>query len=79
MKVSELIEKLKDFDADAEVHFTYNYGDHWRTQVAQSAIDVFEGYVTYSAYHRMDTLLEDYNGPEDDDDDRVVRNVVIIQ
>jgi len=79
MKVSELIELLEGFDAEAEIHFTYGYNDYWRTQVAPAVRDVFEGEVEYSEYHRTDKLLEDYEGPEDDDDDRVVRKVVVIQ
>ena len=34
MQVKDLIEQLKYLDQDAEVHFAYNYGDHWRTEVA---------------------------------------------
>jgi hypothetical protein len=28
MKVSDLIEKFKNFDSDSEVYFSYNYGDY---------------------------------------------------
>ena len=45
MKVSDLIELLKMEDQDAEVHFQYNYGDHWRTQVAPKVDSVHEGFV----------------------------------
>ena len=79
MKVSELIRLLQNYDEDSEVHFTYNYGDYWKTQVAPAVRDVFEGEVEYSEYHRMDELLEDYEGPEDDEDDRDVRKVVVLQ
>jgi hypothetical protein len=49
-------------DQNAEVHFAYNYGDHWRTQVAPKISEVFEGTVRYSEYHRMDKLVEvDYD------------------
>ena len=34
MKVREPIEALQELDGDDGVHFTYNYGDRWRTQVA---------------------------------------------
>jgi len=79
MKVSELIELLEGFDADAEIHFTYGSNDYWHTQVAPAVRDVFEGDIVFSEYHRMDTLLEDYEGPEDEEDDRTVRRVVVIQ
>jgi len=81
MNVKELIEQLQDMNPEAEVHFAYGYGDHWRTTVAPAASRVFQGQVQYSEYHRMDKMVED----EDDDsyeetgDYRTdVRRVVII-
>jgi len=78
MLVRDLIELLESFDADMEVHFAYNYGDHWRTEVSPKVSDVREGVVEYSEYHRMDKVAdEDY----DDEDPDVVdsqRRVVII-
>lgn len=59
MKVSELIEQLQCMDQNAEVHFSYNYGDHWRTQVAPTVDRVEEGVVEYSTYHSMDKLVDD--------------------
>ena len=59
MKVSELIEQLGYMDQDAEVHFAYNYGDHWRTEVAPKVDRVDVGSVVYSDYHRMDKMLEE--------------------
>jgi hypothetical protein len=59
MKVSQLIEELQMMDADAEVHFSYNYGDHWRTTVAPRVGEVFEGVVERSDYHCMDKLVDD--------------------
>ena len=58
MKVSELIELLQGENPDAEVHFSYNYGDHWRTQVAPTVDSVDVGYVTYSEYHRMPKVVD---------------------
>ena len=72
MKVSELIEMLKDFDEDAQVHFNYGYGDYWRTQVAPAVCQVFDGMVVYSDYHQMDKLIED------DSDEDAPRRVVVI-
>jgi hypothetical protein len=69
MKVSELIESLQYMDKDAEVHFSYNYGDHWRTEVAPAISNVREGVVEYSEYHRMDKLVtveEDYDVLDED-------------
>jgi hypothetical protein len=78
MQVRDLIELLEGYDQDAEVHFAYNYGDHWRTEVAPKVSNVHEGVVTYSEYHRMDKVAnEDY----DDEDEAEVENqrrVVII-
>lgn len=59
MQVKELIEMLGYMDQDAEVHFAYNYGDHWRTEVAPRVDDVTERVVTHSAYHNMDKVVED--------------------
>jgi hypothetical protein len=65
-------------DENAEVHFSYCYGDHWRTEVAPKISRVSEGVVEYSEYHRMDKMArEDY----DDEDEQTVasqRRVVII-
>ena len=78
MKVSELIEQLQDMDQEADVHFAYNYGDHWRTEVAPKVCRVDEGVVEYSEYHRMDKIAsEDY----DDEDEATVdaqRRVVVL-
>ena len=63
MLVADLIEELKYMPQDAEVHFTYNYGDHWRTQVAPRVGSVEMGFVEHSAYHNMDKIVE----PDDDD------------
>jgi len=76
MKVHELINELSNYDSDLEVHFSYNYGDHWRTIVAPAVTEVEDGKVTYSDYHQMDALVtdneEDDNIESDDTDRRVV-------
>ena len=59
MLVKELIESLKYMDQDAEVHFSYCYGDHWRTEVAPAVCQVSDGVVEYSDYHQMDKLVTD--------------------
>jgi hypothetical protein len=80
MKVSELIEQLGYMNPEAEVHFSYGYGDHWRTQVAPRVSNVFDGVVQYSDYHRMDKLVEDEDEmyEEEGDYNENVRKVVII-
>ena len=72
MKVSELIELLQMEDSEAEVHFSYNYGDHWRTQVAPEVRDVQVGYVKFSDYHSMDKLVGDDDFDYDDNGEPVV-------
>jgi hypothetical protein len=81
MKVSELIAKLEFMDPDAEVHFAYNYGDHWRTEVAPKVSQVSEGVVEFSEYHRMDKLVTDEEDTYDEDTGDYkteVRRVVVI-
>jgi hypothetical protein len=81
MQVKELIEILKRYDQEADVHFAYNYGDHWRTQVAPAVCQVFDGVVEYSDYHRMDKLVEEYEDQFDEETGNLrtdVRKVVVI-
>lgn len=80
MQVKELIEILSRYDQEADVHFAYGYGDHWRTQVAPRVSNVFDGVVQYSEYHRMDKLVEDEDEmyEEEGDYNENVRKVVII-
>jgi hypothetical protein len=62
MTVAQLVQKLKCFPEDSEVHFSYNYGDHWRTQVAPKVKTVQELPVEYSEYHRMPRIADDESG-----------------
>jgi hypothetical protein len=79
MLVSDLIELLQEMPADAEVHFAYNYGDHWRTQVAPKVDSVDMGEVKYSDYHRMPKVIErDYDDDEDDSTEDAQSQVVIL-
>lgn len=83
MLVKELIESLQYMDQDAEVHYAYNYGDHWRTEVAPKVGRVDEGAVVYSDYHRMDKILDADGDCEFDDDgnevvDESTRRVVVL-
>jgi hypothetical protein len=72
MKVHELIELLQDQDPDLDVHFSYNYGDHWRTEVAPTVDTVDVAMIVYSDYHQMDRTIDD-----DSDEDEVRRVVVL--
>jgi hypothetical protein len=81
MKVKDLIEQLGYMDAEADVHFSYNYGDHWRTQVAPKVGSIEEGVVTFSDYHRMDKIEEDEDEIYDEDTGDYkegVRKVVVL-
>ena len=84
MQVKELIEMLEGMNPEAEVHFSYNYGDHWRTEVAPKVDRVDEGAVVYSEYHRMDKMLEEQYDVEFDEEtgeevkDETLRRVVVL-
>ena len=83
MNVKELIEQLGYMDKDAEVHFAYNYGDHWRTEVTPKVGRVDEGAVVYSDYHRMDKMVENDDGDFDEETgeervDETLRRVVVL-
>lgn len=80
MIVAELIEQLKRMDPDADVVFSYNYGDHWRTQVAQGVDNVDEGAVEYSDYHRMDRMVEEDDCYDEETGDyrKDIRRVVVL-
>ena len=80
MQVKELIEILSRYDQEADVHFAYGYGDHWRTQVAPAISQVFDGVLDYSDYHQMDRLVEDEECYDEDTGDYKagIRKVVVI-
>lgn len=78
MQVFQLIERLMDLDPNAEVHFSYNYGDHWRTEVAPTVDSVSEGLVKYSAYHSMDKMVDENEMIEDEGDFEGTRRVVVL-
>ena len=76
MKVKDLIEQLGYMDPEAEVHFEYGYGDHWRTTVAPKVSTVETGLVQYSDYHRMDKVVE--SDWDDEEDEPKGKEVVLI-
>jgi hypothetical protein len=77
MNVKELRELLEGFDDNTEVLFQYNYGDHWRTQVAAPVDKVEEGKVIPSPYHNMDRVLDE-DDEQEDEPSPDERNVVLI-
>jgi hypothetical protein len=68
MKVTELIQLLYTMPAGAEVHFQYNYGDYWKTQVAPTIDRVELGKIKFSNYHNMHMVVEE----DESDGDQVV-------
>lgn len=77
MKVRELIEALQYMDGDLDVHFSYNYGDHWRTEVAPRVSNIDMGIVEYSEYHRMPKVVEvDYD--DEDSAEQCKGNPVVL-
>jgi len=82
MNVRDLIECLEGMDPEAEVHFSYCYGDHWRTEVAPKVGRVDEGAVVYSEYHRMDKMVEDDSDFDEETGEEIVdetlRRVVVL-
>jgi hypothetical protein len=82
MTVSELMEQLQYLDPNTEVHFSYNYGDHWRTEVAPKVSRVSEGVVEFSDYHRMDKMVTDEEDCYDEETGNYktdVRKVVVLE
>ena len=77
MRVKDLIEQLGYMDPEAEVHFEYGYGDHWRTQVAPKVSTVEVGLVQYSDYHRMDKVVES-DWDDEENEEPKGREVVLI-
>ena len=74
MKVRELIEALQYMDGDLDVHFSYNYGDHWRTEVAPRVSNID---MEYSEYHRMPKVVEvDYD--DEDSAEQCKGNPVVL-
>ena len=59
MNKAELVKLLNEnFDDEDEVFFTYNYGDHWNSQVVQRVKYVGSCNISWSEYHRMHKLID---------------------
>jgi hypothetical protein len=74
MTVQQLIDKLQQQDPEAQVHFLYNSGDHWRTVLAPKVANVDEGSVTHSDYHGKPVLVD----VDSDDEDEANEPVVVL-
>lgn len=65
--VNELIELLQEQvecgNGDKDVLYSYNYGDHWRTTVAEGISDCSEQTVVYSDYHSKDKVVDEDDSP----------------
>jgi len=69
MTVQELIEKLQQEDPEAQVHFAYPSGDHWRTVLAPKVTHIDEQEIKNSEYHGKPMLIDDEDA---EDANRVV-------
>jgi tRNA/tmRNA/rRNA uracil-C5-methylase (TrmA/RlmC/RlmD family) len=80
MQVKQLIEQLSYMNPEAEVHISYGYGDHWRTQVAPRVDTIEEGVVEFSDYHLMDKIVDDEDCYDEETGDykQDVRRVVVL-
>lgn len=79
MTVQELIEELSLYPDDMEVEFAYNYGDYWHTTVCKEIKNIDTGYVEYSAYHRMDKLIDNDDEEDDEEETETKREVLLLQ
>ena len=79
MTVQELIEELSLYPDDMEVEFAYNYGDYWRTTVCKEIKNIDTGYVEYSAYHRMNKLIDNDDEEDDEEETESKREVLLLQ
>jgi hypothetical protein len=55
----EQLQGLSDEELERDIHFAYNYGDHWNTIVASGVSLVDTAKVKYSDYHQMYTVVEE--------------------
>lgn len=81
MTVGELIERLRQYapNVDAKVRFSYNYGDHGRTQVAVEVTEVSAGVVRWSDYVEDFELLEVGEDFDDVDELRGTERAVVLR
>ncbi len=61
-----LQEQIDNGNGEMEIKFSYNYGDYWRTTVAEDIRNVSEVRVKHSDYHSMDKVLSDSDDERDE-------------
>lgn len=75
LTLRELIDELEDIAIaegdDIKVAFSYNYGDYWKTQVAQSITRVEIDNLEYSSYHNMPKIADE------EDKDTTIKAIVL--
>ena len=74
---SMLLEGGADWDEEAEVMFTYDYGDRCRTRVCEIVTKVEERAVRWSDYHGQNALDEEMDDVEPDEDEPPTIAVVL--
>jgi hypothetical protein len=81
MTVEELMNELAKMDRDAKVHFSYNYGDYWGTEVSQVISRASKGVVKYSEYHGMYKIVDNNNcsDEENSNDDKDTVSVILLE
>ena len=78
MTVEELMNELAKLDKDAEVHFSYNYGDYWGTEVSQTISNVSKGAVKYSEYHSMYKIVDSNDDCFDEETSSCDKDVISV-
>jgi hypothetical protein len=72
MKVRDLINQLQQFDAEDEVHLSYNLGDYWRTTVAPKIHRVEMLPVAEIKYNNKPMMIIDEEDKRYDEAEQVV-------
>jgi hypothetical protein len=69
---AELIDLLQQYPSDMPVMFGYNYGDYWRTEVAEPIEQVDTQEVAFSDYHGRAKIVEyDYESERHEEEEKV--------
>lgn len=76
--VADLIAELSAYPDDMEVRISYNYGDHWNTQVAPEITTVEQVCVEPSDYHSMDVVVDTEDDEETGEPLQAVGKMVLI-
>jgi hypothetical protein len=74
MTAHELARILLEGD-DLPVHFQYNYGDYWNTQVAPEVEEVCDAAIEYSQYHQTDRVVNE--DKEEFDEEKHTRVILL--